>query len=166
MELWDLYTANRTLTGKQIERGKQLPKATYHLVIHFWAVNMNNEYLIQQRSQKVEKGKGLWAITGGSVTTGENSQQGLIREIEEELGLQLTFNSDFQLWDSYLHSDCIFDIWVLKWTEKYHSQNIIPGEEVSHYKWVSKETILEMIDKGLFHDYKQKYFDSIFKFRW
>jgi len=137
MELWDLYTADRTLTGQQIERG-----------------------------QKVEKGKGLWAITGGSVIAGENSEQGLIREIDEELGIQLTFNEDFKIWDSYAKYDCIFDIWVLRWTDKYEKLKIVPGEEVSDYKWASKEDIFNMIENGNFHDYKKEYFNTIFNFQY
>ena len=50
MELWDLYTENRTPTGKTLVRGEKVPAGYYHLVVHVWIQNVKGEYLISQRS--------------------------------------------------------------------------------------------------------------------
>jgi hypothetical protein len=34
MELWDVYNADRVLTGKTMVRGEPIQKGQYHLVVH------------------------------------------------------------------------------------------------------------------------------------
>ena len=35
-EFWDIYDAERRLTGKLHRRGDTLPEGEYHLVVHIW----------------------------------------------------------------------------------------------------------------------------------
>lgn len=46
MELWDLYTKDRVLTGETHVRGQPLPAGRYHLVVHVWIRNAKGQYLI------------------------------------------------------------------------------------------------------------------------
>ena len=55
MELWDIYDRNRNKTGKIIKRGERMLEGEFHLIVHIWIKNSNNEFLIQQRSEKVKK---------------------------------------------------------------------------------------------------------------
>ena len=50
MELWDLYTRDRHLTGETHIRGEKLPPDRYHLVVHVWIRNSKGEWLISQRA--------------------------------------------------------------------------------------------------------------------
>ena len=36
MEIWDLYTELREVTGKEHIRGEVIPEGYYHLVVHVW----------------------------------------------------------------------------------------------------------------------------------
>ncbi len=49
MEIWDLYDDNRNIIGEHI-RGEKLPDDGYHLVVHAWIKNSNNEFLISRRA--------------------------------------------------------------------------------------------------------------------
>jgi len=89
MELWDIYDRNRNKTGKTIKRGERLQKDEFHLIVHIWIKNSNNEFLIQQRSEKV-KNPLVWSTTGGSAVAGEDSFTAALREVKEELGIDLT----------------------------------------------------------------------------
>ena len=89
MELWDIYDRNRNKTGKTIKRGERLQKGEFHLIVHIWIKNSNNEFLIQQRSEKV-KNPLVWSTTGGSAVAGEDSFTAALREVKEELGIDLT----------------------------------------------------------------------------
>ena len=82
MELWDLYTENRTPTGKTLVRGEKVPAGYYHLVVHVWIQNVKGEYLISQRSASRPTCPLMWECVGGSVITGENSLEGAIREVK------------------------------------------------------------------------------------
>lgn len=89
MELWDLYTADRELTGQTHIRGEKIPADRFHLVVHAWIVNQKGEYLISQRAASRPTLPLKWECVGGSVLAGETSLQGAIREVKEEVGIDL-----------------------------------------------------------------------------
>ncbi len=87
MELWDAYDENRKPLGYTVKREKfDSLNNEYHIVVHIWIKNSKGEYLIQKRSSNKKEGL-KWAWTGGSVLMGENSIDGAVREVKEELGL-------------------------------------------------------------------------------
>lgn len=89
MELWDLYDAERKLLGKDHIRGDKIPEGCYHLVVHAWIRNSKGEYLISQRSENRKSFPLMWECVGGSVLKGENSRTAAVREIKEEVGLDV-----------------------------------------------------------------------------
>ena len=89
MELWDLYNENREIIGEHI-RGKKLPASTFHLVVHVWIKNPKGKYLISQRSKNRPTHPLKWECVGGAVLKGENSLQCALREVKEEVGIDLT----------------------------------------------------------------------------
>lgn len=89
MELWDLYDEQRRLVGTDHVRGEELPDGCFHLVVHVWIKNSKGEYLISQRAADRPTYPLLWECVGGSVLKGENSLQGALREVKEEVGLDL-----------------------------------------------------------------------------
>lgn len=90
MELWDLYNERWELTGRDHIRGEEIPQGYYHLVVHIWIRNSKGEYLISQRSADRPTFPLIWECVGGSVTKGEDSLTGALRETQEEVGLTLS----------------------------------------------------------------------------
>lgn len=90
MELWDLYNERRELLQQDHVRGQALPPGTYHLVVHIWIQNSNGQFLMSQRAADRAHDALKWECTGGSVLKGENSYAGAIREVREELGIDLS----------------------------------------------------------------------------
>ena len=79
---------NCDFTGNTIQRGsKLLNRGEFYLVVYIWINNKNKEFLIQKRPEHLTFAPGIWAPTGGSVISGEDSLDGAIREVEEELGI-------------------------------------------------------------------------------
>lgn len=90
MELWDLYNKRREPLQQDHVRGQALPPGTYHLVVHIWIQNSNGQFLMSQRAVDRAHDALKWECTGGSVLKGENSYAGAIREVREELGIDLS----------------------------------------------------------------------------
>ena len=90
MEIWDLYTERRELTGKEHVRGEEIPQGFYHLVVHVWIRNRKGEYLISQRSKDRPAFPLMWECVGGSALKGEDSLSAALRETEEEVGVKLS----------------------------------------------------------------------------
>ena len=86
MEKCDLYTKYREKTGKEHVRGEELPDGLYHLVVHVWIRNSKGEYLISKRAADRTVNPLMWESAGGSVIKGEDSIEGAIREVKEEVG--------------------------------------------------------------------------------
>lgn len=152
MELWDLYDAERRLTGGTMYRGEPMPEGCYHLVVHVCIFNKAGQMSIQQRQPFKRGWPNMWDISmGGSAVKGDSSRQAAEREVQEELGLaidlegvrpNLSVNFDHGYDDFYLIEQ-EFDV------NELHLQK----EEVQAVKWATKEEILQMIEDGVFIPY-------------
>ena len=160
MGIWDVLDERGNITGKTIDRGEILKEGEYHLVVHIWIINDKGEILIQKRPNNLKFAPGKWAITGGSAIQGEDSITAACRETKEELGIDIQpiykpirhkRNSDFT------------DIWVVK--QEINLEDIkLQKEEVCDVKWVTVEELRDMIHKGTFHRYSEKYFGLLSKY--
>jgi 8-oxo-dGTP diphosphatase len=157
MEMCDVYSESGTRTGSTVVRGTKLLPGEYYLVVQVWIRNEKGEYLIQRRALHLESGPGMWATTAGYILTGEESIPGAIREVREELGIQLSagvFHHFDQLAGGYL----LQDIWLAEVSEDAIGTPDL-GSEVSQWKWASKAEISQMIKNGEFFAYS--YFDRL-----
>ena len=152
MELWDLYTEYREPTGRTHIRGEEIPDGLYHLVVHVWIKNSKGEYLISQRAADRPVFPLMWETVGGSVLAGEDSLTGAIREVKEEVGLDLSPESGRLLFtkvrsiiNGKQYSD-IADIWLFQCDE--NTVFPIATDEVAQSKWMNVEEIKELLDSG------------------
>lgn len=164
MELWDIYDKNRELTGKTRQRREKFEENEYHLSVQVWIINSNKELLISKRAPN-KLFPNMWECTGGAVITGENSLQGALREVEEELGIKLCGTKGkivfSQRRDELLFPDFL-DVWLFE--EDIDINHIKLGiNEVEDAKWAKKEEIKSMIDKGEFLSWFD-YLDDLFKY--
>lgn len=150
MELWDVYTKTREKTGRtHIRESKMaLGEGEYHIVIDVWTFLPDGKLLLTQRDPA--KPKGLkWEGTGGSITTGETSVIGAVREVEEEIGLQLN-PDDLVLAGEIVRDNSLIDVYVtrLPYTITVDELTFQEGEVVDA-KLVTKEEFFEMGKAGL-----------------
>lgn len=151
MELWDLYNSNRQLIGKDHIRGQELPKNCYHLVVHVWIKNSKGQYLISQRSANRPTFPLMWETVGGSVLKGESSLQGAIREVKEEVGIDLTeadgklvFSKIRVVIDNKKFND-ILDVWLFQYDGDISLSNATT-DEVAQTKWLTAQEIKKLYD--------------------
>lgn len=160
MEYWDLYNKDKVKLNKIVKRGDYLSDDEYHLVVNAWIVNNNNEFLISQRSRN-KKHPLMWECTGGSALMGEDSFASAIREVKEELGLDIN-NVDGIFIGSInrYYEGCpdILDVWLFKLNVDIKDV-VIQKEELESAKWVTKDELIKMCNQGIFD--KNAYFDEV-----
>ncbi len=159
MEYRDLYDINRTLTGKSIKKGDLIPKNNYILVVLIFIQNAMGDFLIQKRS---EKKNGKYASTGGHPKSGESSVQGIITEVQEELGLVISPDELKLIYSGRQdETQVFFDVYYMK-KDLDISTLSIQEDEVAFVEWASIERIKELAAKDLFFKNHYEEFERLF----
>lgn len=161
MEIWDILDEKGNKTNRTIVRGQKLQEGDYHLVVHIWILNDKNEFLIQKRADNLKRLPGIWAVTGGSAIEGEDSITAALREVREELGIEINLKAFTKLW-TLIRKDNIADVWLARQNVELDEIKL-QVEEVSQVKWANREAIEALLKEGIFHDYGENYFNRIFK---
>ncbi|MBO1513911.1 NUDIX hydrolase [Metabacillus bambusae] len=140
MEQWDLYDKNRNKTNRTHKRGNQLKGGYYHIVVHVWIRNNKGEILLTKRHPD-KTHPNLWECTGGSILAGEESLEGALREVKEEIGISLLRSNGglvkSERRDKY-NNFC--DIWLFDQSFDL-SATELQQDEVSDIKWVTSSEL-------------------------
>lgn len=90
-ELIDVLTEDGTPTGKTSTKYEIYQHGYWHRSVHIWIINENQELLVQKRNPCKKTYPNLWAISSaGHVLAGETSKDAAIRELKEELGIDVS----------------------------------------------------------------------------
>ena len=169
-EIWDLYDENRELLGKDHVRGEQLPIDGYHLVVHVWIRNSKGEYLIAQRSANRPTFPLVWECVDGSVIKGEDSLQGALREVKEEVGVDLlpekgqVILSDIKKIEFGKVVNKIVDVWLFEYDGEVDLSNATT-DEVAQVAWMNQEQIKELFEHNMFVETLEYFFTEVDKER-
>ena len=148
MELWDLYTRDRVPTGETHVRGEKIPPERYHLVVHVWIKNSRGEWLVSQRAANRPTFPLKWESVGGSVTAGEDSQTGAIREAKEEVGVDLDPAQGKMVSTTVReHFQDIKDDWLFLYDGPVDLASATT-DEVADLRWMTVEEIRTLYDAG------------------
>lgn len=161
MELWDAYDAMGRKTGGTLVRGQEIPQGLYHLVVHIWYRNGKGELLVQRRALSRELAPGLWACTGGSAVQGEGIEEALVRESNEEVGINPNLSRSVQAL-SYTTRDSITQVYIVPY-EGDPKQLRLQEEEVMDAKWITPQQLRGLIGRPeIFWQYR--YLEMLLRF--
>lgn len=161
MEFWDLYTEDRQRTGRTHVRGEAIPEGFFHLVVHVWIRNGKGEYLISQRAASRPTFPLMWECVGGSVTVGEDSVTGAIREAKEEVGVDLDPENGrvvFSRTREWFHD--IMDVWLFDYDGPIDLENATT-DEVAQTRWMAADEIRAMFASGEFVNTLEYFFTEV-----
>lgn len=146
-ELWDVYDENRKLTGKVVERGRELLKrGEYHIAIEALLINDEGKILISQRAAHRKRYPLMWECNGGSAVSGESSLHAILREMREELGIE--FKEEEAVFLKEYKGDVYFkDFWIFKTNVSLEELTFPDGESIAA-KWVTIDEMIEMQENG------------------
>ena len=161
MEKRDLYDSKRNLTGETIFKGDEIPKGKYIIVVLVFIQNSEGKFLIQKRSE-IKNGK--YATTGGHPKSGESSIQGILTEVEEEIGLKLNPN-ELQLYFSGKSEEerVFWDDYYIKMDVENIKNLKLQVEEVSYIEWLSKDEIVNLMKQDKFFKNHYEEFEILLK---
>ena len=160
MEQRDLYNKNKEKTNEIIYSTEKIPENRYILVELVLIQNSKGEILIQKRS--IQKG-GEYALTSGHAKAGETPIQGIISEIKEELGLDVSHKEL-----SLIHSERsdsekrFYDLFYLKKDYKISEMNL-QKEEVEEVIWLQEKDVRTLCSNNNFKKSHIEAFDIIMK---
>lgn len=160
MEIWDIYDAYREKTGRTHIRGEDMQAGDFHQVVHVWIVNDKGEYLIQKRQPWKKGWPNMWDCSAaGSAIAGDTSEMAAIREVKEELGIDLNMEqAEFLFTIKFARG--FDDIWLVRQNVSIDDV-ILQDEEVAEAKWVTAEELRNMVRNGEFIRFS--YIDSLFE---
>ncbi|MCL2445611.1 MAG: NUDIX domain-containing protein [Oscillospiraceae bacterium] len=150
VELWDILDENGNTTGRVHERGKPMNKGEYHLEVYVLIENDNGEYLISQRSPNKSL-PNMWEHTGGNAVAGDDSLTTALKEVQEELGVNLEPKNGRLLRHHMRCPECggFVDVWLFRQNIDI-STVILTSDETINAMWVGHDKIDRMIDEGTF----------------
>ena len=142
-ELRDLYDINSNKTNKTYYKGDVIPNGYYPMVVMVVIRNIKGEFLMQKRS--LAKG-GNWGVTGGHPKSGQTPLEGIITEVQEELGLDFSHEKFIQFDAGCDKKDC-YKMYLVN--KDINMEDItIQKEELSEVKWFSMDELKDMAIKG------------------
>lgn len=173
-ELFDVLNEKGEYTGKVETREKCHKEGLWHKAVALFIINSKGQVLLQKRSIKKKMWPNMWDITGGGhVLAGEFGFQAIIREMKEELGIDLEKN-DTTFIGSAISINIKGDIVNKHFNEYYivnkdvdESKLKLDAEEVSEVTWVEKNEIIKRVknnfdgitDKEGCWEYLVKYYE-------
>lgn len=152
-ELFDILDENGKKTFKVKERSKVHRDGDWHKAVHIWIVNDKGELLLQRRSPNKDSDPNMLDIScAGHLSHGDDSITGALRELKEELDLDVDRN-DLRyittLKRSPYHDDGFvdneFDDMYILYTTKLISDMNIQKEELSEILYVSYDKFKDMV---------------------
>lgn len=151
VEFWDIYDKNENKINKTIKRGEKLNDDEFHIVVNAWIKNEHGKFLITQRS--INKSFPLmWECTGGSALKGETPLDAAIREIKEELGIDLRKGTPYLIGKTlryYENCPDILYVYIFECNIPI-DKVVVQREEVNDVMWASREEIIELYKKNNF----------------
>ena len=157
MEICDIVDEFGNRTGRVARRGTELAAGEFYPVVHVWIRDELGNYLIQQRAFHLVSGPGVWATTVGYVLAGEQSIAAAIREVQEELGIQIS-PSYLKRIDRHTLENRVEDVWLADVLSNSIGTPTL-GTEVADYKWVSAVDLQQLVSQNVFFRYS--YFDRL-----
>lgn len=144
MEKRDLYDINGNKTDLTYFKGDKIPSGYYPMVVMIAIQNSEGKFLMQKR---VEEKGGDYGVTGGHPKSGETPYEGIITEVKEELGIDISNNEIIEFDSGCDLKDC-YKMYYTKLDLDLSKLNI-QKEELSEVRWFSLEELQDMVNNNI-----------------
>ena len=153
-ELIDICDENNNLINVQKTKSEAHKNGLWHRASHIWIYNSNGEILLQLRAKEKPLYPDMWDISAaGHISAGEDPITSGLREVKEEIGLEIEVGQVVGAWDFVVsHLDnptkgvqivCIgYQCQVKGKKLKFNFDHNPAQEDIFAAKWLTPEEIL------------------------
>lgn len=142
-DIFDIVNERDEVIGRA-RRSEVHARGLLHRAIHVLVFNSRGEIFLQKRSLKKDRQPGVWdSSCSGHVDAGENYDQTAVRELREEIGLQLDAPPEklFKI-DACAETDAEF-VWVYRCENNGPFQ--LQPEEIETGGWFAPKRVSQWI---------------------
>jgi len=153
-EYLDVLDENGNKTGKVKLRYEIHRDGDFHKTVHIWVINKDNEVLLQRRCATKDSNPNMLDIScAGHISAGDNSLNAALRELKEELNLNVkpnelefikTLKRDAKYSKSFINRE-FDDMYILK-TNKTINDMSFQESEISEIFFVDYNTFKKMVE--------------------
>lgn len=152
-EYFDLLDENGNKTGKTKLRSEVHRDGDWHRAVHIWIINSNGDVFLQRRcATKDSNPNMLGGSCAGHLTAGDDSLTGAIRELKEELDLDVnkedlklikTIKSSSKYTDTFINNE-FDDMYILR-TDKKIEDMKFQEDEISEIMYIPYKEFKKMV---------------------
>ena len=153
-EYFDILDEHGNKTGKVKLRGDVHRDGDWHKAVHIWIINNNGDILLQRRcATKDSNPNKLDISSAGHLSAGDDSLTGAIRELKEELNLEVTPNElqfiktlkrSSKYTDTFINNE-FDDLYILRTNKKLEDLEF-QKEEISEIFFVPYKEFKNMVN--------------------
>ena len=154
MEYFDILDENGNKTGRIKLRSEVHRDGDWHKAVHIWIVNDKGEILLQRRCPTKDSNPNMLDISSaGHLTAGDDSLMGAIRELKEELNLNVnpsnlkfikTLKRSSKYTDTFINNE-FDDMYILKTNKKIDDMKY-QEEEISEILFIPFDEFKKMVE--------------------
>ena len=150
-EYLDILDENGNKTGKTKLRNEVHRDGDWHKAVHIWIINNNGEILLQRRCSSKDSHPNMLDISSaGHLQAGDDSLTGAVREIKEELNLdispnELQFITTLKRKSNKSINNEFDDLYILRTNKKIEEMQF-QKEEISEIFFVPYKKFKDMVN--------------------
>ena len=152
-EYFDLLDENGNKTGKTKLRSEVHRDGDWHKAVHIWIINYNGDILLQRRCATKDSNPNMLDISSaGHLSAGDNSLDGAIRELKEELNLDVkkeelkfikTLKRSSKYTEKFINNE-FDDLYILRTNKKIKDMKF-QKDEISEIMYVPYKEFKNMV---------------------
>lgn len=153
-EYFDVLDENGNKTGKIKLRSEVHRDGDWHKAAHIWIINNNGDILLQRRCATKDSNPNMLAVScAGHLSAGDNSLEGALRELKEELDLEInpedllfikTLKRSSKYTETFLNNE-FDDLYIVR-TDKKIGDMKFQEEEISEIMYVPYKQFKKMVE--------------------
>lgn len=153
-EYFDILDENGNKTGKSKLRSEVHRDGDWHKAVHIWIINNTGDILLQRRcATKDSNPNKLDISSAGHLSAGDDSLTGALRELKEELNLDVkpedlqfikTLKRSSRYTETFINNE-FDDLYIVR-TDKKIDDMKFQEEEISEIMFVPYKNFKEMVN--------------------